>query len=65
MNPRAVRHPTTRVHRPSYVLGTLRGPAQADDSGRIVELLREIARAESGQADALNAISRSAERCAK
>lgn len=48
-----------------YGLGTLRAPAQADDSGRIVELLRDIARSESGQTEALKQIARSSEKCAR
>ena len=49
----------------AYGLGALRAPAHADDSGRILDFLREIARAESGQTDALKQIARSAEKCAR
>lgn len=52
-----------------YVLGAMRAPAQADDSsrdmGKIVDVLKEIARSEDGQADALKQIARSAEKCAR
>lgn len=48
-----------------YALGTMRAPAQADDSSRIVDLLRDISRSEASQADALKTIARSAEKCAR
>jgi hypothetical protein len=40
-----------------YVLGSLRSPAQADDSGKIVDALRELVRVEERQLDALKSIS--------
>jgi hypothetical protein len=49
----------------SYLAGTMQAPARAeDDSSKMVGLLRDIARAEAAQAEALKTIARSSEKCA-
>jgi len=40
-----------------YVLGSLHSPAHADDSGKIVDALRELVRVEERQVDVLKSIS--------
>jgi len=48
-----------------YALGGVRTTASADDNSKMIDLLREIARAEATQADALKTIARASEKCAK
>ncbi|MET0286032.1 MAG: hypothetical protein ABW352_16235 [Polyangiales bacterium] len=49
----------------AYTLGTLQGSARADDSGRIVDLLRNLVDAQKDQRDSLRTIARASERCGK
>jgi hypothetical protein len=48
-----------------YLLATLHTPARADDSGKVVDALRELVRAEEKQADALRRIAESSAKCAR
>jgi hypothetical protein len=49
----------------AYTLGTLQGAARADDSGRLVELLRNLVDLQRDQRDSLRTIAHASERCAK
>lgn len=49
----------------AYALGTLQGGARADDSGRLVELMRSLVDGQREQRDALRTIARASERCSK
>jgi hypothetical protein len=49
----------------AYALGTVQGSAHADDSGRIVDLMRSLVDLHRDQRDALRTIAHSSERCAK
>lgn len=49
----------------AYALGTLHGPARADDSGRLLDLMRDLVNVQKEQKDALRAIAHANERCGK
>ncbi len=49
----------------AYALGTVHGSARADDSGRLVELVRNLIVLQRDQRDSLRTIARSSERCAR
>lgn len=48
-----------------YLLGTLRAPAHADDSGKVVDALREIVRSQERQTDALRRIADNSAKCTR
>lgn len=48
-----------------YVLGSSRAPAQADDSGKVADLLSSIERSQRTIADAAKAVARASEKCAR
>ena len=49
----------------AYALGTVQGSARADDSGKLVDLVRTLVDLQRDQRDSLRTIARSSERCAK
>jgi hypothetical protein len=49
----------------AYALGTLHGPARADDSGQLLSLMRDLINVQKEQKDALRTIAHANERCSK
>ncbi|HEX5660321.1 MAG TPA: hypothetical protein VFX59_24165 [Polyangiales bacterium] len=49
----------------AYALGTVQASARADDSGKLVDLMRNLVDLHRDQRDALRTVARSSERCAK
>lgn len=48
-----------------YLLGSVRAPAKADDSGKVADLLSSIERSQRTIAEATKAIARASEKCAR